>query len=66
MELTRQVAILLVEDHELMRFGVKSLLKTVENAIVVGETDNGPEAIQLAEKLKPDFVLMDLKLNNSD
>jgi two-component system NarL family response regulator len=66
MQTTRHVTVLLVEDHELMRFGLKSMLNAMDGAVVVGETDNGVEALQLVSSLKPDLVLMDLMLHGSD
>jgi two-component system response regulator NreC len=54
--------VLLVEDHILVRQGVKALLDEEPDIVVVGETGDGSEALQLTERLRPDIVLMDLAL----
>jgi DNA-binding NarL/FixJ family response regulator len=59
------VRILIADDHALFRDGLKSLLK-VEGHEVVGEARNGREAIDLARKLKPDVVLMDVAMPEMD
>ncbi len=55
-------SILIVEDHTLFREGLKSLLQGQKELNVVGEAGEGREAIKLAEKFKPDLVLLDLIL----
>jgi two-component system, NarL family, response regulator NreC len=52
--------VLLVDDHTLFREGIRSLLTTATDIEVVGEAGDGKEAIELAEKLSPDVVVMDL------
>ncbi len=54
--------ILLVEDHTLLRQGLCSLLSTDPNLEVVGEADNGKDAIRLAGTLSPNLILMDLSM----
>jgi DNA-binding NarL/FixJ family response regulator len=54
--------ILLVEDHTVVRQGLRRLLETVEDIEIVGEAANGKEAVQLARKLAPDIILLDLIL----
>ncbi len=54
--------ILIVEDHTLIREGLRSLLSAQPNLEVVGEAGDGREAIHLVEKLSPDLVLMDLSM----
>jgi DNA-binding NarL/FixJ family response regulator len=54
--------VLLVEDHAIVRQGVKALLDEEPDIAVVGETGDGSEALLLAQKLRPDIVLMDLSL----
>ena len=49
--MTDQIRILLVDDHELARKGVAALLATEPGLQVVGEADNGKEAVSLAEQL---------------
>jgi DNA-binding NarL/FixJ family response regulator len=54
------IRVLLVEDHALTRMGLKAALKRTTDIVVVGEASNGEEGVALAEKLKPDVILMDV------
>jgi DNA-binding NarL/FixJ family response regulator len=54
--------ILIAEDHTILREGLRSLLNTDQNFEVVGEAEDGREAIRISEKLIPDLVLMDLTM----
>jgi DNA-binding NarL/FixJ family response regulator len=54
--------IVLVDDHKLMRDGVKAILERSGEFRVVGEAESGPEAVQLCRKQAPDLVLMDIGL----
>lgn len=54
--------ILLVDDHEVVRLGLKSLLSHYSQFEVVAEANNADEAISLAEEYKPDVVVMDIRL----
>jgi len=54
--------ILLVDDHILFRQGIASLLDSQPDLSVVGEAASAPEAVELAHKLRPDLVLLDLGL----
>jgi DNA-binding NarL/FixJ family response regulator len=54
--------IALVDDHEVVRLGLKSLLEHHPQFEVVGEAGNAKEAIELVGRLKPDIVLMDIRL----
>lgn len=56
------IKILLVDDHELVRMGIKRLLQDVHGLKVVGEASSGEEAILLAKELVPDVVIMDLHM----
>jgi two-component system, NarL family, response regulator NreC len=62
MEMTR---VLVVDDHPMLRGGILSLLNRQPDMHVVGEADNGPHAIELAEQLHPDIVVMDINLNGA-
>ena len=57
------IRVLLVEDHQIVREGLRSLLQREEDIEVLGETDSGDRACELARELKPDVILMDLELN---
>ena len=54
--------VLLVEDHAIVRQGIKALLEEEADITVVGETGNGSEALLLVEQFRPHIVLMDLSL----
>ncbi len=54
------IRVLLVEDHELTRIGLKTVLERTNDIKVVGEAVNGEEAVRKAGELKPDVVLMDV------
>jgi DNA-binding NarL/FixJ family response regulator len=54
--------ILLVDDHKIMRDGIKAILKAAEEFQVVGEAEDGAEAVALSKRLKPDIVLIDISL----
>jgi len=54
--------ILLVDDHKIMRDGIRAILKHSDEFQVVGEAENGADAVQVCKKLLPDIVLMDIGL----
>jgi DNA-binding NarL/FixJ family response regulator len=56
------IYILIADDHLFYREGVRSLLSGVPDVEIVGEASNGAEAVQLASRLNPDIILMDLKM----
>ncbi len=56
------VRILIADDHTILRAGIRSLLNMVTDFQVVGEADNGKDAIRLAGELKPDLLLSDLSM----
>lgn len=58
--------ILLVDDHALFRAGMTSLLASRDTVEVVGEAQNGLEAVEAARKLAPDIVLMDVHMPSMD
>lgn len=55
-----RVKVLIVDDHAIVREGLKAVLQIDPRLEVVGEASNGKQAIQMARALKPDVVLMDL------
>lgn len=59
------VKLLIADDHEVVRTGLASLLENSDIKIVA-EADNGPEAVKLAMKHKPDVVLLDIRMPDSD
>ena len=58
----RAIKVLLADDHTIVRQGLKAILAAQPDFEVVGEAGNGREAAELAEKLKPDIVLMDVQM----
>ncbi len=57
-----RVHVLLVDDHQLVRAGLRLLLSEMEAIAVVGEAANGEEALALCEETSPDVVLMDIAM----
>ncbi len=60
------ISVLLVDDHEMVRSGVKAFLITQPDISVVGEAGSGEEAVKLATQHIPDVILMDLIMPNMD
>jgi len=56
------IRLLLVDDQHLIRQGLKSLLELEPDLEIVGEAENGSRAIQMVETVKPDVVLMDVRM----
>jgi DNA-binding NarL/FixJ family response regulator len=60
------VRILLVEDHIVMREGLRGLISRQADMEVVGEADNGEQAIELARQARPDVIIMDVRMRGID
>src|SRR2546426_6708881 len=60
------IRVMLVDDHELVRQGVATMLAKAEDLAVVGEAKTGREAIETARKELPDVVLMDVRMPDMD
>ena len=58
----KKIRVLVVDDHTLVRDGIRALLQLVADIEVVGEATNGKEALEKVEELTPDVVLMDLAM----
>lgn len=54
------ITVILVDDHEMVRMGLKSFLNLQQDVDVIGEASNGREGVELALELRPDVVVMDL------
>jgi DNA-binding NarL/FixJ family response regulator len=59
---TQMIKLLLVDDHGIVREGLRALLDDGEEFVIVGEAGNGDEACEAVRRLQPDIVLMDLKM----
>jgi DNA-binding NarL/FixJ family response regulator len=58
----REIRILIADDHPVFRFGLRALLEAQPDLVVVGEAESGIAAIQLAQSLQPDVLLMDINM----
>ncbi len=58
------IKVLVVDDHAILRDGIRSLLESQQDILVVGEAADGAEAIEQTGKLFPDIVLMDISMPN--
>jgi DNA-binding NarL/FixJ family response regulator len=58
----KQIRVLIVDDHSGVRRGIRNLLQTAKDMIIVGEGGNGAEAIELAVTRNPDILLLDIEL----
>jgi DNA-binding NarL/FixJ family response regulator len=56
------IRVLVVDDHAILRDGIRSILESQEDIIVVGEASNGDEALEYVSNLMPDIVLMDISM----
>ncbi|CAN7259137.1 response regulator [Paenibacillus sp. LjRoot56] len=54
--------IMIADDHPIFRSGVRNLLQTTEDLIVVGEAASGDEVLRLVEQCQPDLILMDIRM----
>jgi len=64
--LSNPTTVLLVDDHEIVRRGLRAFLEIGDEFVVVGEAETGAQAVQLAEEHIPDVVLMDLIMPGMD
>ena len=58
------IKVLVVDDHEMVRRGLIAYLETEDDITVIGEANDGSKAIEMAETLQPDVILMDLIMEN--
>jgi DNA-binding NarL/FixJ family response regulator len=63
---TKRLRILVADDHELVRRGIRGLLRARPGWTVVGEAMNGREAVEKANRLKPDVVILDISMPDLD
>ena len=62
----KKTRILIADDHAVMRMGLSALIDSVEDFSVIGEASDGNEALELALRLKPDVVVMDIYMPGRD
>ena len=60
------IRVLLADDHDILREGLKALLSMQGEMVIVGEAYTGREAVELAERLKPDVILLDISMPELD
>src|SRR5688572_33492794 len=63
---TDTINVMLVDDHQIIRDGIKAFLKDDDNIHVIGEADNGKQLLQLVAENQPDLVLMDINMPAMD
>jgi NarL family two-component system response regulator LiaR len=61
-----KISVLIVDDHPIVRQGLRTLLELQDDILVAGEATNGRMAVDLADRLKPDVILMDLMMPEMD
>ena len=59
-------SILLIDDHPLLRQGIKQLISMEQDMEVVGEASNAADGIRMATEIEPDLILMDLNMPEMD
>ncbi|MEU4217494.1 response regulator transcription factor [Actinoplanes sp. NPDC026623] len=60
------IRLILVDDHPVVRHGLRGMLEAEPDLTVVGEASSGPEGVALAAEARPDIVLMDLRMPGGD
>lgn len=60
----RKISVLIVDDHSIFRAGVRAILEKTSDIFVIGEAGNGDEAEKLLDELRPNIILLDLKMPN--
>jgi NarL family two-component system response regulator LiaR len=66
MEAVDKIKVLIVDDHQVVRQGLRTFLELLEDISVIGEAEDGTQAVELVRKLIPDVVLMDLVMPDMD
>ena len=61
-----KIRLIIVDDHPVVRAGLKGMLSAVEDFDLIGEAADGAEAVELSARLDPDVILMDLKMPGMD
>jgi NarL family two-component system response regulator LiaR len=66
MEAEEKIKVLIVDDHQVVREGLCSFLELLDDVAVIGEAEDGMQAVEMVRLLRPDIVLMDLVMPNMD
>lgn len=64
--MSNHIRVLLVDDHDMVRLGIRTYLMTEEEIEVVGEANSGEQAVTMVGELQPDVILMDLVMGGMD
>ena len=62
----QQIRVLMADDHAIFREGLRKLLDSDDEIAIVGEASNGNDCIKMLGKLKPDILLLDLRMPDKD
>jgi DNA-binding NarL/FixJ family response regulator len=62
MKTKNTIRVILADDHELVRRGIRKMLEKASNITVIGEASTGAGALQLVQELKPDVLLLDMEM----
>ncbi len=62
----KEIQILLVDDHQVVRDGLQRMLEQEDDLLVVGQSSNGEETLSMIDELSPDVVMMDIKMPGVD
>ena len=63
---TKKIRVLVVDDHTIIRKGIRAVLELVPDIDLAGEAENGSQAVELEKELSPDVILMDLMMPEMD
>lgn len=58
----KQIRVLIADDHDIVRAGIRMLLDAQPNMVVIGEASNGKEVVEMANSMQPDVILMDISM----
>ena len=64
--LPNKIRVLIADDHDLVRKGLRAIMRTEETVLVVGEATTGPEVIRQTDTLNPDVIILDLLMPEMD
>ncbi|ADJ26813.1 two component transcriptional regulator, LuxR family [Dehalogenimonas lykanthroporepellens BL-DC-9] len=65
-ETMEKIRVLIIDDHDVVREGLRTVLQNEADMVIVGEADSGRQGVTLTEELKPDVILLDLKMPGMD